>query len=169
MTAKKSIKHYEYERGQSLTELAVSLSLLFILLAGVVDIGRAFFTYIALRDSAQEGAVYGSYYNSTGDTNDTWCRIVDRVRFTSDKPFDFSDTTVSIKIGGNITQTFPNGAAPGSPCPTLATEPGAGDEIIVSVTYDNFQITMPFLGSLIGGQTISISASIRDTILSDSP
>lgn len=169
MTGKKMTKSHQFERGQSLTELAISLSMLFILLAGVVDLGRAFFTYIALRDSAQEGAVYASYYNSTGDPDDTWCKIVDRVRYTSDSPFDFTDTTVSVKIGGNATQSFPNGAIPGSPCPALGIEPGAGDEIIVSVTYDNFPITMPFLGSLVGGQTVAISASIKDTVLSDSP
>jgi Flp pilus assembly protein TadG len=156
------------ERGQSLTELAVSLTMLFILLAGIVDLGRAFFTYIALRDSAQEGALYGSYYNATGDPNDTWCKIIDRVRFTSDKPFDFSGTTVGVKIGSNATQTFPNGAVPASPCPSL-TDPSAGDEIIVTVSYDNFQITMPFLGSLIGNQTVSITASIRDTVITDTP
>lgn len=157
------------ERGQSLTELAVSLTMLFILLAGIVDLGRAFFTYIALRDSAQEGALYGSYYNATDDPLDTWCNIVKRVRTTSDKPFDFSDTTVSIKIGSNATQTFPNGVEPAAPCPALATDPSAGDEVIVTVSYNNFRITMPFLGSLIGNQTVSITASIKDTVLTDVP
>ena len=45
------------ERGQSLTEFAISLVFLLTLLAGIVDLGRMFFAYIIIRDAAQEGAV----------------------------------------------------------------------------------------------------------------
>ena len=48
------------ERGQSLAEMALMMSFLLILLVGVVDLGRGFFVYLALRDAAQEGALYGS-------------------------------------------------------------------------------------------------------------
>jgi hypothetical protein len=40
-----------------------------------------------------------------------------------------------------------------------------GNTIRVTAVYDDFQITMPFLGLLIGGQTIPIRASVTDTIL----
>lgn len=165
--ASKTLIKDKRERGQSLTELAVSLTFIFILLAGVVDVGRAFFTYIAMRDAAQEGALYGSYYNSTGDANDTWCGIVKRTRDTSNKPFDLSSTTVRVKIGSNAEMVFPNGASPANPCPALGTEPSAGDEIKVGIDYDNFQISMPFLGTLIGSQTVPLSVSVKDTVISD--
>jgi len=42
------------EKGQSLTEFGVSVVILLVLLAGTVDAGRAFFTYMALRDAVQE-------------------------------------------------------------------------------------------------------------------
>ena len=48
------------ERGQSLVEMAMSLVILLLLVGGVVDFGRAFFTFMALRDAVQEGALYGS-------------------------------------------------------------------------------------------------------------
>ena len=48
------------ERGQSLMEFSVSLVFVLVLLAGLVDLGRGLFTYMALRDGAQEGAAYGS-------------------------------------------------------------------------------------------------------------
>mgnify|MGYP001822952384 CR=1 FL=1 len=58
MTARKIDKRHE--GGQSLIELALMMVFLLIMLAGVVDVGRALFTYIAIRDSAQEGALVGS-------------------------------------------------------------------------------------------------------------
>ena len=57
----KKINQARKEQGQSLVELALSLTLLLLLLGGAIDLGRMFFTYIALRDAAQEGAIYGSY------------------------------------------------------------------------------------------------------------
>ena len=41
-------------------ELALSFTVLLFLLMGVIDLGRAFFALSAMRDAAQEGAVYGS-------------------------------------------------------------------------------------------------------------
>jgi hypothetical protein len=41
-----------------------------------------------------------------------------------------------------------------------------GNSVQVSVTYLDFPITMPFLGTLLGTQRVEISASIVDTIIS---
>ena len=38
------------EQGQSLVEMAVALVMLLLLVGGIVDIGRAYFTYMAMRD-----------------------------------------------------------------------------------------------------------------------
>jgi Flp pilus assembly protein TadG len=47
--------------GQAIVELAIVLPLLLLLLTGVVDVGRAVFTYIALEDAAQEGSMYAAH------------------------------------------------------------------------------------------------------------
>lgn len=47
--------------AQALVEFALAATLLFFLLAAVVDLGLIFFTQQALRVAAQEGATYGSY------------------------------------------------------------------------------------------------------------
>ena len=54
-------QNHQNERGQSMVELALTITFLMILLAGTIDLGRAFFTWQALRDAAQEGASYGSF------------------------------------------------------------------------------------------------------------
>lgn len=46
------------ERGQSLVEIALSFPLLLLILSGLLDIGRVYYTYIAIEDAAAEGALY---------------------------------------------------------------------------------------------------------------
>ncbi|MEA2007724.1 MAG: TadE family protein [Chloroflexota bacterium] len=126
------------EKGQSLTELATTLVFMLILLAGIVELSRAFFAYIAIRDAAQEGASYGSVCPS-GD-------IEGRVRDASSNPVDLSDTTnVTVSVS-----TTGSGVA--------------GDGVQVTVAHD-FHVIMPFLGTIIGSQTINISTTVIDTIL----
>jgi Flp pilus assembly protein TadG len=52
---------HERQGGQSLVEIAFGLIFLLVMLAGVVDVGRALFARAALLDAAEEGALYGSY------------------------------------------------------------------------------------------------------------
>ena len=46
------------EQGQSLIEMSVGFILLLITLSGILDFGRAYFSYIALEDGAGEAALY---------------------------------------------------------------------------------------------------------------
>ena len=135
-------KYSSSEHGQSMVELAVSLVFLLILIAGVVDLGRAFFTHIALRDAAQEGALYGSIDADTKSDADIVARVGDVL---SDR-VNPADLTVSVT-------------------PSLSSSSCAGDSIQVTVSFDNFPITMPFLGAVIG-QQVDLSANVVDTILS---
>jgi Flp pilus assembly protein TadG len=130
------------ENGQSMVELAVSLVFLLTLIAGVVDLGRAFFTHIALRDAAQEGALFGSINADTKSDSDVAARVEDVL---SDRVAP-ADLTVSVT-------------------PPLSSSSCAGDSIQVTVSFDNFPITMPFLGAVIG-QQVDLSANVVDTILS---
>ena len=134
--------HRNPEKGQSLTEFALSLVILLILLAGTVDAGRAFFTFMALRDAVQEGALWGSY-NPT-ETN----LIIDRVRRASNLVQSIADDpNAELDITVAVT---------GDAC--------TGHAIRVQATYANFPLTMPFLGAIVG-QEVPIRASVTDTIL----
>ncbi|MEE8122195.1 MAG: TadE/TadG family type IV pilus assembly protein [Anaerolineales bacterium] len=124
------------ERGQSLTEFAVGVIFILVLLAGGMDFGRAYFSYISIRDAAQEGAAYASIAPSdvTG--------IRSRVRDTSSEPIDLSsfiDDQIDVVVSG-------------SAC--------AGNTVSVTVEYD-FNIVAPF----IAGNTLHLEAEAIDTIL----
>jgi Flp pilus assembly protein TadG len=128
------------ERGQSLVELAMSLTFILLLLAGAVDFSIAYFSFAAMQDAAQEGALYGSI-NPTDTAG-----IITRVRSASSNPVDLADASLV-----NVTVTLPGAAC-------------EGNEITVNVIYD-YPVSMPFIGSIIGSQTITLNASVTDTIL----
>ena len=162
------------EKGQSLVELSISLALLLTLLAGLVDLGRGFFTYITLRDAAQEGASYASVARDDGiaNANDlaNYCQqISDRVAITTtDLSGNTTASTGPINLkklstaGDVVVVTEINGVSCGSVAPANVC---MGSAVSVRVTYDNFPITMPFLGSILGRQSFPISAVVVDTIL----
>ena len=167
------------ESGQSLMELALSMTVLLILLAGVVDLGRAFFTYIALRDAAQEGASYAAVYAganamdqiTAGDLNDYCTAITDRTLVTSgiagsgdsnalidlQRLANDGEVTVETQITANGNTYACTSVPPADVC--------LGSAISVRVSYNSFPMTMPFMGAIVGSQTIRLSAVVADAIL----
>jgi hypothetical protein len=135
----KKIFHFKpKEHGQSMVELALTITFIMALLAGTIDLGRAFFTWLAMRDAAQEGASYGSLKPT--DMAGIQRRVLDNLGQVINDPYSNVFVTV------NITS-----------CPD--------HDIQVDVDYPTFPITMPFLGTIIGSQQIPIHATINDTII----
>ena len=128
------------QKGQSLMELALSLTVMLVLLGGIVDLGRAFFAFMALRDAVQEGAMYGSLHPTST------VEIKNQVRDSSSMIPDMvstDDITVEL-LGAACT----------------------GNGLRVTAVYDDFPLTMPFLGTILGRQTLTLRASVTATILS---
>ncbi len=48
------------ERGQSLVEMSLMMVMLLVIMSAVLDLGRGFFSYIAIQNAAGEGALYAS-------------------------------------------------------------------------------------------------------------
>jgi Flp pilus assembly protein TadG len=128
------------ERGQSLVELAMSLTVILLLLAGAVDFSIAYFSFSAMQDAAQEGALYGSINPEDEDG------IISRVRSASTNPVDLADEALV-----DVVVTLPGDAC-------------EGNEVRVNVIYD-YPVSMPFIGAIIGSQQITLNASVTDTIL----
>jgi Flp pilus assembly protein TadG len=149
------------QRGQSLVEFAVSLTILLILVAGIFDAARALFTYLSLRDAAQEGALYASIDPANN------ADIVQRACQASDvlanlgaschaEACDANDQ-YCVDIDINLS---------GAAC--MGATDGVAHGVEVVVSYPNYPLTMPFIGQLIGREdtyTIPISASVIDTII----
>jgi len=139
---KNEIQSKQKEHGQSMVELALTITILMVLLAGTIDLGRAFFTWLAMRDAAQEGASYGSI-NPTDNAG-----IESRISSNLDQIIPPGKYAVSINIIG-------------SPCLKATTQ----NSIQININYQEFPLTMPFLGTILGSQTMPIDATINDTII----
>jgi len=126
------------ERGQSLTEAAIFITLLMIVLAGLIDLGRMYYTYLSLKDAAAEGAAYGSMAPTD------LAGVEARVRGESPGGLvDWSGAAVHTSFIGPACR-------------------GGGVRVEVTIRY-NF-IT-PFIGSIAGSQSIPLSAEVVNTIL----
>ena len=121
------------ERGQSLVETAIVFPILLLLLAAVVDFGRAFDAYIVLTNAAREGARWGSVKPEL---------TVDQV-----KQVVVDDVLGS---GTNITQMLDFNAEQNV---TVDGQEAWSDIVKVTVTYD-FDL---WFGQLIGFPEVTLS------------
>lgn len=170
-------------RGQSLVELAISLTVMLLLLAGAVTFGMALFSYVAIRDAAQEGALYGSMYPYTDSNNNGKydagevvnyagaTGICTRVKAASTSPVDMNgfactndDPATTPGHAGNNINVW---ATTGNPCEGTTNMSGVDtpNGVLVTVEY-NYPIIMPFFGVATGGsQSIHLRAEVTDTVL----
>lgn len=136
------------QKGQSLVELAITFVLLMILLSGAFEFATSFFQLVQLQDSAQEGALYGSYCQNEPE-------VLSRVLGSSDSPLNLNDSNVTISISYTDRDTQSE--------KTLA-ELQEGDGIKVRVSYRH-KIFMPFLPVILGREYLDLSGSVTNTVL----
>ncbi len=166
----KIIQSKRKESGQSLVELAVSIVILLILLAGVVDLGRVAYYYIAMRDTAQEAASYAAIFPHKSD------EILKRAVAGMNGLIDPSHVIYRINhtesgfdyqcIWENPdTVNFSN--LPSCGIEQKIQDYSVYDVIEITVGNEEFPITMPFLAPLIGAenQTISLETIIQDVVM----
>jgi Flp pilus assembly protein TadG len=125
-----SEKRTHGEKGQSLVEIALLLPLLILILAGILDLGRAFMTLVALNDAAAEGATYAALRPWDAD------EIVDRTTSASSALVSFDTAQVTIDY-----QT------PATP----------GRSITVTVAYD-YQLLTPVVSAIVPSGTLVMRA-----------
>lgn len=116
-------------RGQSLVELAVMMPVLVLILAGILDLGRAYMTLIALRDAAAEGAAYAALHPT--DTNQIVARVAD-------------SSSGLVKVAPDMVAVECPEAAPGQP-------------ITITVRYEYMLLT-PVINALVPDGKITMQA-----------
>jgi Flp pilus assembly protein TadG len=126
-----SRKTKDTSKGQSLVEVALMLPLLVLILAGILDLGRAYMTLVALNDAAAEGATYASIHpNQTA-------QIVSRTADSSSALVQLDADLVTVD---------------------LQTPPVPGQPVTVTVQYE-YQVLMPFFNAMVPDGTLMLSAS----------
>jgi len=138
-------------RGQSLVEMALFLMIILFVLGGAVNFGIGYFSYVAIRDAAQEGAIYASIHPPYDGTAEN--AIKNRV-MNSSSPYP-----VNLQTDVDVSVSAPEGT-------------DAGNPISITVGYD-YHLTLPFITLLIGtnscGACIPLHATATGVILVNPP
>ena len=130
----------QFEQGQSLVEIAVGLVVILVILCGLLDLGRAYFIYVALEDGAGEAALYLSInpecrYESDGIHCANPNNAEFRARNAGGLQVDWSHASITIDR------------------PAL----GVGEPVSVTVEYP-FPLVTPLIPRIVGGDFITLTA-----------
>lgn len=119
------------EAGQSLVEVAMLMPVLVLILAGILDLGRAYMTLVALNDAAAEGAAYAALH----PTYTT--QIVQRTASSSSALVSLEPSMVSVAYAEPLT---------------------AGMPVTVTVMYP-YRLLTPFISGIVPSGTLTLRAS----------
>ncbi len=166
--------HSIKESGQSLVELSAMMVILLILLAGVVDLGRLAFYYIAMRDAAQEAASYASIFpNNNQEIFNRAFAGMNQLDNPSEITVVFYKSTDNINddpysCAWKLSETKPACVENDDTADDNSNVVSPGDVVEIKITNENFLITMPFIGPYIGAtenNTITVDTKIQDVVV----
>jgi Flp pilus assembly protein TadG len=138
---------YRRPSGQGLVEFVLVSVIVLILTMGLADIGRMYYTFLALQTAAGEGVSYAQVYPSCATS--AHCTNPDNVtyRVQNSAPraglVDWTNTTVSVDA--------PHGS-------------DAGQPIDVTVNYE-YRLIAPFMNVIIGDDSFEMHARASAVIL----
>ena len=132
------MKHSRREKGQSLLELALILPVLLIVLAGVLDLGRLYYSYIAVTDAAAEGATYAAMHPDVGERDEVFQRAQEASRGL-------------VQIDNSMVEVD---------CPSVTS----GAPVTVTVSY-SFTVATPLINVIVPDGTLELRAVAREAIL----
>ena len=126
-------KRSDYERGNSLVEVALVLPVLMVLFLGIVEVAFLLFAHVQVANATREGARYGSLCR-LNDNCDSLTTVVQATVFSEAQFLNMTD----IGAGGNTAVVVQP--------PTLSSIPAVGDPITVTVTYN---YSSPFVSNYV--------------------
>jgi len=127
--------------GQSLVEFALICPVFVMMVMGVVDFGRVFYTYEALANATREGARYCALH-----AHDTW----------ASNQSSATSSRVIGELNGTVATPSVYGSAVGQPACDTAIASGSTVTVSASTTFT--PIT-PLIANLSPGGTINVTAS----------
>jgi hypothetical protein len=147
-------KRRKLEQAQSLVELAISFPLILLLMLGTLDFGMATYSYLIVRDAAQEGALYGSINPNNKS------EIENRVRFMA--PLDDEGISFAPVKLDNKDEIKIKIETSGRNCQGLTG--GRVNTISVHVSYD-YPLIIPFAELVNGSNTVLLESTATNVII----
>ena len=144
--------------GQSVVEFALIVPIMLLLLAGAIDLGRVFYTYVAVENAAKEGALYGARHplcpaesaSCPAPRNVKWIVENEAANLKDGSGRSLMTTTVSCRT--------PQGAQ----VPSM-DDCTNGSVYVVRVT-SNFRLITPILGDLLAS-SLKLDSTSEATVV----
>lgn len=143
--------------GQALAETALIMVILLLLLSGIVDFGRAMYTWLAMQNAAAEGAFYGANISDPDRIGTVGTTDRNTVIYRTQHEMADSEILDWSQPGVDVTVTY-------SPDPGN-TRPEPGTRVIVGVSYP-----LEFIGplpGLFGISEMTLYAEAINVVLND--
>lgn len=150
------------ERGQTIVETALCMTILLVAIFSIIDFTRALFVYHFVSYAAQQGSRYAMVRGADwSDTpNCTTTTMVDcRANTNEIKAYILTLVPPGLKSSNvAVSSSFPGGTPTtpsASQCTGSNSSQSAGCLVKVQVTYSNFTFMMPFLPHPSGGYSFT--------------
>jgi Flp pilus assembly protein TadG len=148
------------QSAQALTEFALILPVLMLILLGVVDFGRVFYYWTSIANAAREGARYGTTHPTaiTSTCKAEPNNVKYRVKQEAGTTMVIGDSNIAVYWVDATTGAKTDAAANCNPLPgdqRIYQNPNA---VRVDVNYD-FRAITPLISSFWGGGALRIASS----------
>lgn len=139
------------ERGQSLVEFALSLPILVMIAGGVMDLGRAYFTYAAMEDAVADGANYFGAFPGNVEEAENRVLSFENENFVN-LLSDLDNATVTLSCYDLETKE-----------PLECEDAEALDVVKVDMYYE-YELLAPFILEINGTPTLTLHSSATQII-----
>jgi hypothetical protein len=138
------------QKGQSLVEFSLSLVVILIVVCGLLDLGRLYFTFVALEDGAGEAALYLSINPKCVHASDgPECANPNNAEYRAQTAAGDSLVDWS-KVNLSFDRPFYN----------------VGETVKVKINY-SYKLLTPIIPKIVGVNPITVSAEASQTIITD--
>ena len=147
----KRINWRKAQKGQSLVEFSLGLVFLLLIVSGLIDLGRLYFTHVALEDAAGEAALYLSLNPQCKHASDgTKCA----------NPNNAEYRLINAVGGQGIDWSKIN------PVFNVPNPYGVGETVKVTINY-SYQLLTPIIPKIAGVNPITLSSSASQIIITE--
>jgi Flp pilus assembly protein TadG len=132
-------------------EFAIALPLLAIVVFGTIDLGRAYLTWVRVKNAAREGAAYAQFFPGRVAPTGGGCADPDNITYRARAEGD--DTGIAVTVTG------PSGPITGC----TSTGPVNPGQPVTVTASKNFGLITPLVQAIVGS-SVNVRASVTATV-----
>jgi Flp pilus assembly protein TadG len=136
------------ERGSALLEFGLLATVLFMLIFGIIDFGRALFAYHFVANAAREGTRYASVRGASCSLPMTDCGANNLQTYLQNEATGIGMNPSQL----NVQATYPIESDSPAVCSTVSNNPGCTVQVVVSYPFS-------FVFPLLPASTLNVSST----------